>query len=484
MSETGDPPAERTGCEERFAPARAEVIRRLNEDRLPSIAVAVAQGGRIVWQEAFGWANREQRVRATPHTAYSLASVTKSITATGVMVLAERGRIDLDKPVDEYLGPVKVTAHEGRAAEATVRRTLGHKAGFPEHYHFFYVTDPVRKPPMDDTVRRYGILVYPPGEVTHYSNMGYGILSYLISRVSGRSYGDFLRNDVFLPLGMTRSSIGVAPGLEPYAAQRYDAAHNPIPFYDFDHPGGSAAFASAHDLARFGTFFLKCRLADQAPILTDETIDLMHREDEALPGSLRYGLGWILEPERRGFRTVSHGGSMPGVSSLLTLVPEEGVAAVVLVNANTEMDSLMDAVLAAALPKWDEHRKAHAPVKSEAADHPLPSRAAGRWAGEVRTFEGSLPVRMVFQADGDVHVKLGDQMTTLLNEVRFRHGDVLKGEFWGRIDTADTRDFPHSTVRVEMLLRGSRLTGWAAAKSPHYGLSSWIHLTKEPPLAE
>ena len=123
-------------------------------------------------------------------------------------------------------------------------------------------------------------------------------------------------------------------------------------------------------------------------------------------------------------------------------------------------------------------------MKSEAADHPLPSRAAGRWAGEVRTFEGSLPVRMVFQADGDVHVKLGDQMTTLLNEVRFRHGDVLKGEFWGRIDTADTRDFPHSTVRVEMLLRGSRLTGWAAAKSPHYGLSSWIHLTKEPPLAE
>lgn len=482
MTDATDRPAGDTWCEERFAPARAELMGRLNEARLPSIAVAVAQEGRIVWQEAFGWADRERRVRATPHTAYSLASATKSITATGIMVLAERGRIDLDRPVDDYLGAVKVTACEGRAADATVRRTLGHKAGFPEHYHFFYVTDPVRVPPMDDTVRRYGILVYPPGEVMHYSNMGYGILSYLISRVSGRSYGDFLRNDVFLPLGMKRSSVGVAPGLAPYAAQRYDAAHDPIPFYDFDHPGGSAVFASAHDLLRFGTFFLKQRLADQAPILTGETIDRMHRQDEALPGSLRYGLGWILDPDRRGFRTVSHGGSMPGVSSLLTLVPEEGVAAVILVNANTEMDSLMDAVLAAALPKWGARRKADGPVKSEAADHPLPSRVAGRWEGQVRTFEGSLPVQMVFQADGDVHVKLGDQMTTLLNEVRFRDGDVLKGEFWGRIDTADTSDFPHSTVRVEMLLRGDRLTGWAAAKSPRYGLSSWIHLTKGSPL--
>jgi len=484
MSENALPPADHTNGDPRFAGARAELIGHLKEKRLPSIAVAVAQGGRIIWEEAFGWANREKGIRATPHTVYSLASLTKSLTATGIMVLAERGRLDLAKPVDDYLGPVKITAYEGRAQDATVLRTLGHKAGFPEYYHFFYETEPVRRPAPDDAVRRYGILVYPPGEVTQYSNAGYGLLDYLISRVSGKTYEDFLRNDVFLPLGMTHSSVGLARGLEEYAAQRYDGEHAPIPFYDFDHRGGSAAFASVHDMVRFGMFFLKDRLAEQTPILKDQTIDQMHREQERCPGSLRYGLGWILEADRRGFRTVGHGGGMPGVSSLLTLIPAEDVAVVVLVNANTDIAVLQDAVLAAVLPKWAEHRKTQVPAPPEQPERPVPQSARGEWEGEVRTFEGALPVKMVFQEDGDIHVKLADQMTTLLNQVHFRDGDILKGEFWGQIETSDTREFPHTTVRVEMLLRGDRLTGWALAKSPRYGLPSWTHLTRKSSAGE
>lgn len=97
--------------------------------KLASIAVAVAHGGKIIWEESFGWADREKMIAATPQTMYSLASISKPITATGLMTLVERGAIDLDKPANEYLGTGKLTGHAGEATGATVRRVLSHTAG-------------------------------------------------------------------------------------------------------------------------------------------------------------------------------------------------------------------------------------------------------------------------------------------------------------------------------------------------------------------
>ena len=147
-----------------FEPIRAMIRRELVERVLPSLAVGVAREGTIVWEEGFGWADRERRVEATPHTLYSLASISKPITATGLMVLVERGLIDLDNPIDDYLGDAKINARTGKAAEATVRRVANHTAGLPLHYQFFYADEPYHRPPMDETIRRYANLVTPPGE--------------------------------------------------------------------------------------------------------------------------------------------------------------------------------------------------------------------------------------------------------------------------------------------------------------------------------
>jgi CubicO group peptidase (beta-lactamase class C family) len=130
---------------------------------------------------------------------------------------------------------------------------------------------------MDETISRYGILVSPPGEVFRYSNLGFGIIDYLITRTSGTPYADFMRNEVFIPLGLTHTSVDVEPGLEPYASERYAWGGKVVPFYAFDHAGASAVWSSAHDLVRFGMFHLKAHLADQKAILSDSVIDLMHR---------------------------------------------------------------------------------------------------------------------------------------------------------------------------------------------------------------
>src|SRR5579872_2497331 len=93
---------------------------------VPSIAVAVARHGRVVWEQGFGWADRENRVAATEHTMYSLASISKPVTATGLMTLVQSGRIGLDRPINDYLGDAKLRAWIGDAQQATVRRVANH----------------------------------------------------------------------------------------------------------------------------------------------------------------------------------------------------------------------------------------------------------------------------------------------------------------------------------------------------------------------
>lgn len=461
----------------RFDPVRAFIRSHMREAAVPSVAVAAARGGEILWEEAFGWADVEERIPATPHTVYSLASVSKPLTATGVMVLAERGRLDLDRPANDYLGIGRLRGLAGDASEATVRRILSHTAGLPLHVQFFYEDAAYRRPPMEETIDRYGILVYPPGEVYEYSNLGFGILDHIIGRVSGRSYADFMRTEVFLPLGMTRTSVGIAPGLEAFAAERYDADMKPLPFYDFDHRGASAVYSSAHDLIRFGIFHLGHRLPEQRQIVSAGTLERMQRDETGgLPGDEGYGLGWSVDQEERGLE-VGHGGGMPGVATRLLLYPERDVAVVVLANRSAAaVGAIAEQVLAALLSEYEAPPSEGTP--GEATASALPDELLGTWNGSLRTWEDDHPFRLVFRQDGDVHVRIDGQLATLLNGVRWEDG-ALTGRFNGRIPTRDASREPH-TVRLDLRLEDGVLAGQATAldRPPpmSYALSSYVEL--------
>src|SRR5438270_651024 len=123
--------------------AIAESIRnQLARSGAPSIAVAVAKDGKIIWEQGFGWADRARRIPAGEHTLYSMASISKPFTATGLMTLVQAGKVDLDRPVNDYLGAAKLRARVGDAAQATVRRVASHTSGLPLHFQFFYADEP------------------------------------------------------------------------------------------------------------------------------------------------------------------------------------------------------------------------------------------------------------------------------------------------------------------------------------------------------
>lgn len=465
-----------------FDGVRALIRRQMTERQVPSVAVAVARDGRIVWEEAFGWADREHRAPATPHTLYSLASISKPITATGLMILKERGLVDLERPINHYLGDAKINVRIGDPAAATVRKVANHTAGLPLHYQFFYEDEPYRAPSRDETILRYGNTVTAPGERYHYSNLGYGILDHVISRVSGKSYADFMRTEVFVPLGLTHMSVDVDAALQKQQAVRYGTDGMPIPFYGFDHPGGSAIYASAHDLVRFGMFHLKSHLPDQKPILSDRAIDEMQQPTADAGNGQGYGIGWATNEYAGGRRSVSHTGGMGGVSTALRLFPAEKVAIVVLTNAGSHpvtgqvMNEIVGALFPGAAPRPP------APAIPGASRFEPPGELIGTWSGQVHTPRASVPFTLEIKSDGDVHARLGTQLQTLLNRVSQANG-YLTGTMMGDIGTEDASRTPH-TLSVTLKLRGTALVGGMTAMSlparrVGNALTHWVELKKE-----
>jgi CubicO group peptidase (beta-lactamase class C family) len=464
-----------------FARIRDLIRRRLVDDCLPSLAVAVAQNGQILWEEAFGWADREARIPATPHTLYSLASISKPITATAIVLLGERGKLDLDRPINDYLRDAKLVARVGEADGATVRRVANHTSGLPLHWHFFPEDEPRAIPDADETIHRYGNLVTAPGERYRYSNLGYGILDTVISRLSGRSYADFLREELFLPLGMTRSSVDIAAGLEPYAAARYSRDGLRLPFYGFDHPGGSAVYCSAHDLIRFGLLHLKTPLDDQKRILSDSAIAEMQVPTATVGERSGYGIGWRIAEDFPGVVTVSHGGGMDGVNTSLVLVPEASLAVVALCNAagSLPFDVTRELVLGL-VPGATERPK---PEKSEdaAAAFTPPAALLGEWHGAVHTHRGDLPFALQFFEDGDVHAQLGDQLRALVNEPKLEDG-WLTGRFAGDVGTEDAARRPYC-LHLDLRVRDAAINGAVVVRSPpgtklDAALSHWTELRR------
>ncbi|MEQ8208001.1 MAG: serine hydrolase domain-containing protein, partial [Woeseia sp.] len=365
-----------------------------------SLSIAVAKDGEILWEEGFGWADVENRTRATEHTTYSLASISKPITATALMTLVEAGKIDLDRPANDYLGTGKLTGRPGDAKAATVCRLANHTSGLPTHVNFYYADEPMVLPTVNESISRYGKLVGIPGEDYVYSNLGYGILGEIGSRASESSYTEYVRETVFEPMGMSHSGVGVPPGLQLFAAVRYDKYAKVLPHYDFDHPGASAIYSSAHDLVRFGMMHVGGSVPGGKAVLSNASIERMRHPSCSQGGHEGYGLGWRVD-QQSGYEIVSHGGSMPGVKTILAMIPEQNLVVVVLTNRVDDRSpvsgvplrwQIANRAIKSLVPDWSLQYGESSSTENTAA--PLPDSLLGEWRGSVETYESAIPLRI------------------------------------------------------------------------------------------
>lgn len=314
----------------------------------PGAAVALVQDGRPAWSGGWGLADRATRAPVTTATVFQAGSISKAVTAWGVMRLVEEHRVDLDRPVESYLAGWRLPPSRFDPREVTVRRLLSHTAGLS--VDGYLGVDPARPvPPVEVALARPPDgpgpvrLVRRPGTRFSYSGGGYAVLQLLVERVTGRPFADYMGDEVLLPLGMSSSSFTWSPSLREATARPYATSGRVLPNYLFAAQAAEGLYTTAPDYARFLAAAMTGPEGEPPGrgVLAPSSVSLLLSPAPATFGasglgrSGRYGFGYIVEHLPGGAPLVWHPGENRGWSSLFVALPSRGRAIVVLSNDNT-----------------------------------------------------------------------------------------------------------------------------------------------------
>ncbi|SFO70586.1 serine hydrolase [Amycolatopsis rubida] len=349
----------------------------LAKHQVPGAAIAVLADGEVI-DHAAGVVNKGTGVESTVDSVYQIGSITKVWTTTLAMQLVDEGKLDLDRPVRDYL-PEFVLGDDKAAAEITVRQLSCHTAGFEGD--IFTDTGP-----GDDCVAKLVATLsdvpqlFPPGERFSYNNAGYCVLGRVIEVLRGRCWDDCVRDHLFAPLGLTHAASG------PYDAIRYRAAighvspkpgEDPVPapvwaLTRSNSPAGSTLAMRPRDLLTFVRMQLNDGKADDGTqVVLPESLLAMREPQVDVPRlgmAEHWGLGWMLF-DWDGGKVIGHDGGTIGQSAFLRVVPEKGVAVALLTNGGQPMHvyqeifaKLLDELAGVTVPERPEPNPAAAPA--------------------------------------------------------------------------------------------------------------------------
>lgn len=306
-----------------------KIIRtEMERQKIPGLSVAIVTDHRLRWAKGFGFADLENSVPASDATVYRLGSISKSITAVAALQLAERGRLDLDAPVQKYC-----PTFPEKPWPITTRQLLGHLSGIRHYRNEEEVTSTRHYTTLRETldIFKNDPLLFEPGTRFSYTTYGYNVIGCVIEGASGMSFMDYVRENIFKPAGMERARDDNVFEIIPHRAQGYrktptgELRNSPLADTSNKIPGGGLC-STVIDLARFAIAVQTGRLVRR------EMLELMWTPQTTREGQqTSYGLGWSVG-ERNGRKEVFHTGGQPRVSTVLYMQPGSGLAVVIMSN--------------------------------------------------------------------------------------------------------------------------------------------------------
>jgi CubicO group peptidase (beta-lactamase class C family) len=300
----------------------------MRQHPIPGAALAIIHDGQTVKTAAYGTADLARRAPVTPETGFEIGSVTKQFTAAAILLLAQDGKLGVEDKIPRHLKGAPESW-----SRITIRHLLTHTSGL-KNYTGLDGFEMARHLTQEQFIAKIAAwpLDFPPGEKWAYCNTGYNLLGYIIENASGKSYGDFLEQKIFGPLGMTATALR-----EPGAVLRRRALG-----YETNRAGqfinrnadltdvfsAGALVSTVGDLARWN-----------AVLNTDGILTAASRAQMWTPAKLNdgaahpYGFGWFLEPWQ-GHANIGHSGSTAGFSASLQRFPEAGLTVILLTNSD------------------------------------------------------------------------------------------------------------------------------------------------------
>lgn len=307
----------------------------LKSGDIAGAVVVVVKDGQVLTERGYGYADVKAKTPVDPKTTmFRPGSVSKLYTWTAVMQLVEAGKLNLDADVNQYLD-FKIPPYQGKPI--TLRNLMTHTAGFEETLKHLLPKDPKRLYTLEGIMKAWTpTRLYPPGQVPAYSNYGAALAGYIVQRVSGEPFADYINHHIFQPLGMEHATF-VQPlpkQFEPFMAKGYMRASEEPKSYELVNaaPAGSSAI-SGDDMAKFMLAHLNNGSYGGAQILKPETAKLMHTmQDQPTPPFPGMALGFYRD-DRNGHEVIAHGGDTVVFHSDMNLFINDGVGLYISMNS-------------------------------------------------------------------------------------------------------------------------------------------------------
>ena len=303
---------------------------------IPGISLALVKEGKIVWTQAYGYTDIGTGRKMTANTVMRAQSISKSVTAWGIMKLTEEGKLNLDDPIVRYLKDWKFPESEYPANKVTIRQLLSHTSGLPLGDVFAIYSPEEPKPSLRESLTHSAIHVKEPGSGFSYSNVGYNLLELLIEEVTGRDFSEYMKNEILSPLGMPNAAFVWSESIKPPVPKGYTLNGKAVPVYVYPEKASGGLFATAEDIA----CFCIAGMPDfsEQDVLTRPGVECLYVPQAEKLGIYAlvfdaYGLGYYTERLSGGKTAVSHGGQGTGWMSHFHAVPETGDAIVILTNS-------------------------------------------------------------------------------------------------------------------------------------------------------
>jgi len=310
----------------------------LAAEHIPGAAVAVVKDGRVVFKQGYGVANVETHTPVdADRTIFRIGSTTKLLTALAIMQLVDQGRVRLDDPVSQWVTTPKI---DTRFEPVRVAHLIDHTGGFDQ------IGDETRRLvwrredrlPLDRFLDTQLRTIRPPGQAATYDTYGISLAGLVVERASSLSYADYMRQRLFLPLGMTRAFVEAPDSLRADVAPGYGWADGAFVRQHYEYYASTPASsvdATAGDMARLMVALLGDGTVNGRRLFSASMAERIRRPQhpEQNVKSFSYGF-W--EDEANGQRVIHHGGSMLGYEDEMLLVPERGIGLYVVYNRDSE----------------------------------------------------------------------------------------------------------------------------------------------------
>ena len=411
---------------------------QLAREDLAGAVISVVKDGKVIFAKGYGYSDVEKKIPVSAdNTLFRPGSISKLFTWTAVMQLVEQGKLDLDRDVNDYLD-FKIPATYPKPI--TLRNIMTHTAGFEESVQELFVADAKDLQPLGPYLQKHmPTRIFPPGTTPAYSNYATTMAGYIVQRVSGQDYFDYIDEHIIKPLGMTHSTFRqpLPDALAPLMSKGYTVSSQPAKKFEFVEaaPAGSSS-VSAMDMTHLMIAHLQNGKYENVQILKPETVELMHsRQFENLPDMNAMCLGFY-EETRNGHRIIGHAGDTDYFHSDLHLMPDAQLGFFVSYNSAGKGEiRAREAVWHAFLDRYFPFELKDGPAVSTAASDA--EQVAGHYIVSRRSQDNILSV---LTPVGEFNIVRNSDGTISANDLKDMNGEPKKFREIGPMMFRDVND--------------------------------------------